>query len=221
MLHVIEKPETIIAIVSLLISAGTFIFIYLRPPKIRTYLGPAVIVGYTGKGSGFSVHLPVTFFNTGAKAGSVFRTAILFRRQGSLNEQYFMQWDTFLRLDTQQIKERWSHEELAHVLMIPANSSIVKMILFGWPPSTKPALKFHEGIYELEFFFWSDDSTLPRYETHQISISPDDLAILDDWSDPDNLKTVPLQLDPQLELHKVKNQFDAQAVRKQTLKTMA
>ena len=33
MIDLFEKPETIIALVSLLISVATFIFVFLRPPK--------------------------------------------------------------------------------------------------------------------------------------------------------------------------------------------
>jgi hypothetical protein len=221
MLHLIEKPETIIALVSLLVSVATFIFVYLRPPKTSTFLGPTVLVGYTLNGSGFSVQLPVTFINNGAKAGSVFRTAILLHHHDSPNQQYFMQWDTFMKLDAQQLTPRWVHEELAHVLMIPANSSVAKLILFAWNSASQPALKIREGVYDLEFFFWSDDTTLPRYETHQISISPDDRATLEDRSDPANLRSVILQLDEQLETNKFKNEFDARAVRKQKLKNPA
>src|SRR5438105_1098576 len=104
-----------IAFVSLIASAVTFRFVYLRPPKIASFLGPTVILGYTEKGSGFSVQLPVTFFNYGAKAGSVFRTAILLHHHDSPNRRYFIQWNSFLKLDTQQVTVRWIYEELAHV----------------------------------------------------------------------------------------------------------
>ena len=122
-----------------------------------------------------------------------------------------MQWDSFVKLDSQPLTPRWIHEELAHVLMIPANSSVAKLILFPWNPASQPALKIREGVYDLEFFFWSDDKSLPRFETHQISISIDDLANLDDRSDPANLRQVTLQLDEQLETNKLKNEFDAKS----------
>lgn len=217
-LRVIEKPETIIAVVSLVISVFTFVFLYLRPAKTKAFLGPTVIVGYTSKGSAFSVQLPVTFINHGAKTDSIFRAAILLHRHDSPNEQYFMQWDAFLKLDTSQVAPRWVHEELAHVLMIPANSSVAKLILFGWLPTSQPAIEIREGLYDLEFFSWTNDTTLPHYETHQISISRDDLAVINDRSDPENLRTAVLQLDQCLEANKFKNEFDAIAVRKQKLK---
>ncbi len=215
-------PSTIIALVSFLLSVATFIFVYLRPPKTSTSLGPTVSVGYTNEGSGFSVSLPVTFINSGAKADSVFRTAILIHHQNWPNERYFIQWNSFVKLDNTQITLRWIHEELAHALMIPANSSVNRVILFNWPPTEIHKLKIREGLYVLEFFFWINDTTLPRYETHQILFSKDDLAILEDMSNPKNLRSVYLQLDQQLKTTRfIESEFDARAVRKQRLKKEA
>jgi hypothetical protein len=220
MLEVIGKPETIIAIASLVLSVATFAFVYLRPSKTSAFLGPTIIAGYTEKGVGFSLQVPVTFVNNGAKAGSVFRAAILLGN--SPNKQYFMQWYTFLKLDNQQVTLRWIHEELAHILTIPANSSVARLILFGWVPTSVPALKIEAGSYDLEFFFWNSDSSLPHCQTHKILISPEDLTILEDRSDPANLRTVSLQLDQQLGMNTFyKNEFEARALRKLPLKDVA
>ncbi len=210
--------STIIAIVSLLIAVAALVLNHLRPAKITTFLGPVVTIGYPMDG-GFSVNLPVTFSNHGAKTGSVFRAAVTICQRESQHERYFMQWDSFLKLEFQPVQ--WVHDELAHALAIPGKSILAKNILFVWYPISQPPITIREGLYDLVFLFWTSDMTVPHIETHQIRILAPNLEALKDTGDPEAPRSITIQLDQQLEANKLMNEFDWEALQKLSLKRQA
>lgn len=207
--------STVIAIFSLLVAATALVLNHLSPAKITTFIGPVATFGYPNEG-GFSLNLPVTFSNHGSKTGSIFRVAAAICHRESPHERYFMQWDSFLKLEFRPAQ--WVHDELAHALVIAGKSILAKNILFVWYPTSQPPITIREGLYDLVLLFWTSDMTVPRIETHQIRILTPALETLKDTDDPAKPRSVNVQLDQQLEPNKFMSEFDWEAVKKLTLK---
>jgi hypothetical protein len=210
------ETSTIIAIVSLLISLVTLVFSQLRRAKITAFLGPYITLGYP-VGGGFSINLPVTFSNHGAITGSVFRAAITLHRKDASNERYFMQWDSYLKLDTSS-PNKWVHDEIAHALAIPGKSIVAKTTLFVWDPTSQPSLLVRQGEYELVFYFWTSDNAVPFFETHRIEISPANISLLTNTLDPQKGPAITIQLDQNLERNILMNQYNIRNLQNHKLK---
>jgi hypothetical protein len=195
----------IISIVSLLIALTTLVFSQLRRAKITAFLGPYITLGYPTVG-GFSMNIPVTFSNHGVMTGSVFRAAVTLHRRDAPNARYFMQWDSYLKLDMPA--NRWLNDEIAHALAIPGKSIVAKTILFAWESISQPLLSIREGEYELVFYFWTSDNAVPSFETHRIEISSANLSLLEDTGDPQKIRSISIQLDQNLERNIFMNEYN-------------
>jgi hypothetical protein len=190
-----QTVAVIIALIGLIVSIVTLSLTQLRPARISTLLGPNVYMTYPIEG-GFSLGLPVSFTNQGARNATVLRTAVTIYRLERPDQRYFMQWNAFMKLDV-QAGLRWVHDEMAHPLIIPGQSTIAKFILFGW--NTEPSVPFSEGRYELVFHYWNVADGHPQSETHQIVVDRSTLETLQDTGDATKARiTVSVQLGQQL-----------------------
>ena len=205
---------TVLAIFSLLVSLTTLMLTQLRPAKITCSLGPWILFAYTDNKGSVSIQIPVTFNNHGVIMGNIFRAAIILRQKGALSCN-FIQWYSFLKLDIEANK--WLHDEPARALAITGKSIVAKTVLFGWLPNSEHPLVIKEGAYELEFYFWTSDTEVPRYEKHQFEISSANLALLEGKENQPR-KSISVQLDQSLELNRSMSESDVTNLRNQPLK---
>jgi hypothetical protein len=150
--------------VGVIISVITLYLTKLRKPKIDVILEHKFLAAYNYDGTVdfFDMHLPFAIVNTGAAAGVIFRCAANLSSKANPDENYFMNWRWFLRVD-----ERYVYDEVVHPFILMGNSSLHKIIYFSWYDQNKK-IKLEPGEYELRFYLWLNP---------KINVKPDKINI--------------------------------------------
>jgi hypothetical protein len=159
-----------ISISSFIVSAATLFFTHLRPPKILARIGPSIRIYYAdySTGGSFGIYVPATFLNLAGRTGTVLSTAITIHRNDAVEQQFFMQWRQFSKLDE---VGNWTHDTNAHALAIPEKSSESTMIWFMWQTDSQPKLLLPEGEYTLRFLFWTRPREKVRVIHHKFFVA--------------------------------------------------
>lgn len=184
-----------VSVLGLIVAGATLYNTHLRHPRIHSYLGPLIKLYYPGDG-GTGIYIPITFINSAPRVGTVLRAAILLHRKDSTQEQYFMEWGSFSRLDTQS--GNWVYENICHALPVDGKSSITKVVWFNWLASSQPSLIFKPGEYVLTLFYWLGGHEQPKTEIHELHISDDLSEALEGYRAEKRSTTVELALDKHL-----------------------
>jgi hypothetical protein len=172
---IVRSPLTMdlaltISLSSFVVAASTLFFTHLRPPKIVARIGPSIRIYYAdySTGGSFGIYVPATFLNLAGRTGTVLNAAITVHRSDAAEQQFFMQWRQFSKLDEDG---DWTHETNAHALAVPGKSSETKMIWFMWQTGSEPKLLIREGEYLLRFLFWTRPGNKPCSIYHKFFVS--------------------------------------------------
>lgn len=164
--------------IGILIAAVTFYLTNLRRPSVSCEVGPTLQVYHgdhtAGGSTGF--YLPVTFENTSARTGIVKNAALMIYRQDQPEQQFFMTWSHFAKLEVDQ---GWRPEEIAHAIAVPGRSTIGKIIWFMWFPESSPQLNLREGAYIVDLFYWTQISKKPRHQKHEVLVTDETAKTLE------------------------------------------
>jgi hypothetical protein len=195
--------SVIISILSIIISVAALYLTHLRNADIQVHLGPEIRLYHVDYDLGLStgIYLPAVFLNSGAKVGTILRTALTIESENSPHESFFMQWRNFAYLDS--VNHKWVCEEVAHALTIPSKSSVNKIIWFIWSNESKPNLTFEAGSYLVTFYYWDCLDSLPKYSKHKIILSRDVSSVLQAFRNARKSDTVDILLDKELELNRL------------------
>jgi hypothetical protein len=204
----VAEVSVIIALLSFVVSAVALFFAQFRPPRISAVIGPTIEIYYPADG-GFGVYIPTTFVNTSPRAGTVQRCGITLFHKSRPDEQFFMAWRFFMRLNP---KLSYDFEAVAHALAVLGTSSITEQVWLTWRYFSVPELVITEGDYVLVFHYWVGAEEKPRSDLHEFHIDPDTHAQLDDCRASKKESTFVLLLDNKIDGNKLMTSEQSRSV---------
>jgi len=196
----------VISSLSLIVAFLTLYNTNLRYPDIHSYVGPLTKLYYPSDG-GFAMYIPTTFINSAPRSGTVLRAAILLHRKDSTQEQYFMEWGSFSKYDSQN--GNWVYEDICHAIPVAGKSSASKIIWFNWLTSSQPQLVISSGEYLVTLFYWLDGRPVPKTDSHELYISKEVFDALENYRKAGRSTTVEVALDKRLERNRVMTSDEA------------
>ncbi len=206
--HTVVDLSTVIALLSLVVSAVALIFSQFRPPKLSNVIGPEFKIYYPPDG-GFGVYIPATFLNQSPRTGTVLRCGISIFRKSSPDQRFFMEWRYFVTLNPDL---SFKLEESAHALAVPPNSSVTKMIWLTWRSTSTPELRIAEGEYGIIFHYWSGSVDKPRNDPHEFYIDRAIEEELEGYRVNKKSRVVDLLLDKKIASNKLLTSYESKSL---------
>jgi len=149
-----------VSIIGLLVSAFTFYFTSIQPPRITLKLGNVLAVHHLHDGH-VALWLTLAFANASERGGTIERSALLLRRVPTKEYTYIV-WEAF----NDPASNDYVYHAAATALAVPARSVVSQDVRFGWYPETKPKLKLLPGKYDLTVLAWTAEAQRPQLAVH-------------------------------------------------------
>lgn len=198
----------ILAVISIILSIITLYYSFLRPAKLKIYIGPYLII--SKQDSYFAFNVPFTFANKSNQTGVIQRCSMIITRIQKPQANYFMLWKTFRKLNANG--DSWIQGDSISSIAVIAKSTEYRNIEFTWPFDTSTTLKLEEGDYQLHFHFWSIKSKLIANLKHEINIKSNDEK---HFADPNIVGKIRLfSIDNTMKMNEILNQSQVEKLKK-------
>lgn len=166
----------IISGISLIVSSLTLYFMFLRPPKLKIFIGPYIIV-YRDIFY-FSFIVPTAIANHSNQTGVIKRATMIITHKDVPQQNYNMLWSNFRKLNVEG--NTWIQGDIVNLIAVIAKSTKSKNIEYQWNFESTPKLFLKAGTYKIHFYFWSDKQTPIAKLEHEIYINEDQERHLND-----------------------------------------
>lgn len=157
----------LMASISLILSFITIYFTFLRPAKLKTFVGPFMIISRHKDNFAFSI--ATTIANHSNQTGVIKRCTLVVTHNDTPQQNYHMLWSFFRKLNTDG--STWIQGDTVSSIAVIAKSTENKNIVFLWRFENKPVFQFKEGTYQLKFHFWSHRSKPIIHLEHEVYIN--------------------------------------------------
>ncbi|MEM8999254.1 MAG: hypothetical protein AAGB24_03235 [Bacteroidota bacterium] len=191
-----ENLPIIIASISLVLTLLTFYLTQLRPAKIDILIGPEIRIYYADyPNNSTGLYIPMSFVNSSASLGTIYKCAISINRNDSKKKRYFMLWREFSKIGGDG---NWTFDSQAHSFAVPGKSSISKTAWYIWLSGSSPKFHFKEGDYSLIVHAWMGTQKKPKNYSFGFNISSEEESMMNSRLKEESKKTLSIILNKQM-----------------------